>query len=241
MNQQKTGEFLKRLRKEKGLTQEQLAEKFYVSSRTVSRWETGSNMPDLSILIELADFYDVDIREIIDGERKGENMDQETKDTLKKVAEYAAEKENKNQSKVVYIALGVCIFLIVCTVLFSTGPGLLCGIIPENVCLHIIAVVYGLALFLLIAYLRVLPFLEKPAKEPEQTVAATVVSKEVRSGTQGSGRSQMGYSFVVNFQTEDGRMLELYAYEEEFGGLREGMAGTLTYQGRYFVDFQKHT
>ena len=97
MNQQKTGEFLKRLRKEKGLTQEQLAEKFYVSSRTVSRWETGSNMPDLSILIELADFYDVDIREIIDGERKGENMDQETKDTLKKVAEYAAEKENKNQ------------------------------------------------------------------------------------------------------------------------------------------------
>ena len=65
MNQQKTGELLKRLRKEKGLTQEQLAEKFYVSSRTVSRWETGSNMPDVALLIELADFYDVDIREII--------------------------------------------------------------------------------------------------------------------------------------------------------------------------------
>ena len=41
MNQKKTGEFLKHLRKEKGLTQEQLAERFYVSSRTVSRWETG--------------------------------------------------------------------------------------------------------------------------------------------------------------------------------------------------------
>ena len=41
MNQQKAGAFLKRLRNEKGLTQEQLAEKFYVSSRTVSRWETG--------------------------------------------------------------------------------------------------------------------------------------------------------------------------------------------------------
>ena len=41
MNQQKMGEFLKHLRKEKGLTQEQLAEHFYVSSRTVSRWETG--------------------------------------------------------------------------------------------------------------------------------------------------------------------------------------------------------
>ena len=41
MNQQKTGELLKHLRKEKGLTQEQLAEHFYVSTRTVSRWETG--------------------------------------------------------------------------------------------------------------------------------------------------------------------------------------------------------
>ena len=70
MNQQKMGELLKHLRKEKRMTQEQLAEHFYVSSRTVSRWETGSNMPDVSMLIDLADFYDVDIREIIDGERK---------------------------------------------------------------------------------------------------------------------------------------------------------------------------
>ena len=52
MNQQKMGEFLKHLRKEKGLTQEQLAEHFYVSSRSVSRWETGSNMPDVDMLIE---------------------------------------------------------------------------------------------------------------------------------------------------------------------------------------------
>ena len=43
MDQQKIGRFLKALRKEKGLTQEQLAEQFSVSSRTVSRWETGSN------------------------------------------------------------------------------------------------------------------------------------------------------------------------------------------------------
>ena len=94
MNQQRMGEFLRQLRKEKGLTQEELAEKFYTSSRTVSRWETGKIMPDLNTLIDLADFYDVDIREIIDGERKENNMDHETKETLQKVAEYA-EVENK--------------------------------------------------------------------------------------------------------------------------------------------------
>ena len=88
MNQQKTGAFLKELRKEKEITQEQLAELFSVSSRTVSRWENGVNMPDLSMLAEIADYYDVDIREIIDGERKSENMDKEIKETVLKAAEY---------------------------------------------------------------------------------------------------------------------------------------------------------
>ena len=89
MDQEKIGAFLKELRKEKDLTQEQLAEKFHVAARTVSRWETGRNMPDLSLLVELADYYDVDIREILDGERKSESMEKEEKETLLKVAEYA--------------------------------------------------------------------------------------------------------------------------------------------------------
>ena len=69
MNQIKIGNFIKELRKEQKLTQEALAEKFGVARRTVSRWETGSNMPDLDILIEMADFFNVDLREILDGER----------------------------------------------------------------------------------------------------------------------------------------------------------------------------
>ena len=95
MNQQKIGEFLKQLRNDKGLTQEQLAEHFYVSSRSVSRWETGRNMPDVEMLIELADFYDVEIREIIDGERKSENMNNELKETVLKVAEFSNEEKLK--------------------------------------------------------------------------------------------------------------------------------------------------
>jgi transcriptional regulator with XRE-family HTH domain len=66
--------FLRELRKEKGMTQEQIAEQFSVSSRTVSRWENGNNMPDLDILIEISDYYEVDLREILDGERKSEDM-----------------------------------------------------------------------------------------------------------------------------------------------------------------------
>ena len=56
-----------------------MPKKINVSGRTVSRWETGSNMPDISLLAELAEFYDVSIPEIIDGERKSENMNEEVK------------------------------------------------------------------------------------------------------------------------------------------------------------------
>ena len=87
MDTKKIGAFLKQCRKEKNLTQEQLAEKFEVSARTVSRWETGINMPDLSILVQLAEYYDVEIRELLDGERS-QTMNKEMKETLDKVAVY---------------------------------------------------------------------------------------------------------------------------------------------------------
>ena len=87
MEQQKVRSSLKELRKEKNLTQEQLAEQFNVSVRTVSRWETAVNMPDIVLLVELAAFYDVSIPEIIDGERKSEQMkDEKMKDEIKEAA-----------------------------------------------------------------------------------------------------------------------------------------------------------
>ena len=101
----KTGAFLKELRKEKNITQEQLAEEMGVSRRTVSRWETGSNMPDMDVLIDISDFYEVDLREILDGERKSEQMDKEMKDTVLKVAEY--ENEGKKRIAVVIIVYSV--------------------------------------------------------------------------------------------------------------------------------------
>ena len=91
----KTGKFLQLLRKEKGLTQEELAEKMNVSRRTVSRWETGNNMPDLDILIEMSDLYEVDLREILSGERKSERMNEELKETVLQVADYSNEEKTR--------------------------------------------------------------------------------------------------------------------------------------------------
>lgn len=82
MNQKKTGLLLKELRNEKGLTQEQFAEIVNVSNRTVSRWENGNNMPDLDILIQISDYYEIDLRELLDGERKSDEMNKELEETL---------------------------------------------------------------------------------------------------------------------------------------------------------------
>ena len=114
MDQKKIGSFLKELRKEKDITQEQLAEKIKVSGRTVSRWETGSNMPDISLL---AEFYDVSIPEIIDGERKSENMNEEVKETVLKLSDYTETINQKIKGRLfvltVIAIIGMIAFVII--------------------------------------------------------------------------------------------------------------------------------
>ncbi len=68
MNQLATGKFLSQKRKEKNLTQEQLAEKLGVSNKTVSKWETGRCMPDYAVIKTLCDTLGITIAELMDGE-----------------------------------------------------------------------------------------------------------------------------------------------------------------------------
>ncbi len=88
MNQQKIGLFLKELRSEKSIMQAELAELLGVSNRSISRWENGTTMPDFDLLIELAKYYDVEVGEILDGERRTESMDAKTEETMLKIADY---------------------------------------------------------------------------------------------------------------------------------------------------------
>lgn len=71
MNQVKIGKFISALRKENGMTQEQLGEKLGVTNKTVSRWENGNYMPNIEMLSLLSKEFGVSINEIISGERLG--------------------------------------------------------------------------------------------------------------------------------------------------------------------------
>ena len=111
--------FLKDLRKERRLTQDQAAEALFVSSKTVSRWETGATIPDLETLVKLAEFYQVDVRELIDGKRFGpeENAESSGKNALQAAAEYGRHTEKRAVLRAVLTVLaavlliaGVCAF-----------------------------------------------------------------------------------------------------------------------------------
>lgn len=124
------GAFLKELRKEHGLTQEQLAEKLGVTNRTVSRWETGSNLPDLDILIELSEFYQIDIKELLNGERKMEEAEMEDTKLILQVAEYSTMKEAHLMSKIFSVvvagvaAIGVLFYTMLKFFNDVTGSGI---------------------------------------------------------------------------------------------------------------------
>ncbi|WP_195984614.1 helix-turn-helix transcriptional regulator [Clostridium sp. D33t1_170424_F3] len=70
MNQIVIGQFIMKKRKEKNLTQEQLAEKLNVSNKTISKWETGKCMPDYGVIEALCKELDMTVAELMDGEMK---------------------------------------------------------------------------------------------------------------------------------------------------------------------------
>ena len=96
MDQQKIGRFLRELRSEQGLTQAQVAERLNVSNRSVSRWENGTTMPDFDLLMQLSDCYNIEVGELLDGERKNGVAQRDSTETLIKAANY------QNTEKITY-------------------------------------------------------------------------------------------------------------------------------------------
>ena len=75
MNQEKIGNFIRSLRKEKNLTQKELADKLNITDRAISRWERGIGCPDISLLEELSKILDITILELLKGEHLEEKKE----------------------------------------------------------------------------------------------------------------------------------------------------------------------
>ena len=121
MDAKKFGTFIATLRKENNMTQVELTQKLQVTDKAVSKWERGHNMPDISLLVEISEFFDVSIPEIINGERKSENMNEEVKEVAEKLSDYAGEEKINMIKNVRNLSItGVCA-LILCYILEAAG------------------------------------------------------------------------------------------------------------------------
>ena len=108
MNQEKIGKFIAKCRKDKNLTQEELAEKLGVTNKSISRWENGKTMPDYSILKDLCNILEIDVNELLAGEKiKKEDIQNYSIDNLDLILkEYYKMKKQKNILKTTIIIIG---------------------------------------------------------------------------------------------------------------------------------------
>ena len=87
MDKKKIGKFISALRREKGMTQRELAERLHVSDRTISKWERGAGVPDASLMIGLSDLLGITVNELLTGERSADkNYTPEAKEEMKEAA-----------------------------------------------------------------------------------------------------------------------------------------------------------
>lgn len=74
MDIEKIGQFIKELRKEKSLTQKEVAERLNVSEKTISKWETGKGFPDICFMLPLCKLFGISTNELLSGERLNERQ-----------------------------------------------------------------------------------------------------------------------------------------------------------------------
>ena len=96
MDQEKIGKFIKEERKNKKLSQEELGELLGVSNRSISKWETGVSLPDISLFKSLCEVLDISYNELLSGERLNKtNYQEKLENNLSNVISYASKKDNK--------------------------------------------------------------------------------------------------------------------------------------------------
>ena len=119
MDQIKIGKFILNCRKEKGLTQEKLAEKLGVTSKSISRWENGNTMPDYSLLKDLCNELDINVNELLSGEKiKGNDYMNKSEENLIKLRKQI-DKRKKVLTIITYIFMAIIIIAFVLNIVLN--------------------------------------------------------------------------------------------------------------------------
>ncbi|MBQ8545765.1 MAG: helix-turn-helix domain-containing protein [Clostridia bacterium] len=116
MEQVKIGSFIKAMRKERGLTQHELAEMLYISDKTVSKWETGNGLPDVSLMMPLCKILNISVNELLSGERL--DGDQYYKKAEENIMTLMEERKREKKKLIISIIVGLIVMLSSLTLMF---------------------------------------------------------------------------------------------------------------------------
>ena len=124
MDNKKFGDFIKELRKEKQLTQKELGEKLNITDKAISKWERGLSFPDIAVLKDLAEFFEIDISELLNGERgKKQEIDiekaiKEAIENYKNIEEKKKEKVQKVKKRIGVISIIIFVFALILQIVY---------------------------------------------------------------------------------------------------------------------------
>ena len=116
MDNIKTGNLIRELRKEKGITQKDLADQLHITDRAVSKWERGLCAPDIALLEPLSEILGVKITDIISGTKTADSMDAETERKVNDLLSYSEDELNKKtksfKKRVIILSVTACLSLL---------------------------------------------------------------------------------------------------------------------------------
>lgn len=116
MDQVRIGRFIKAMRKEQGLTQNELAEKLYISDKTVSKWETGNGMPDVSLMMPLCKILNISVNELLSGERLDKHQYYEKAE--ENILTLMEERKREKKKLIISILVGLSVMIPAFTLIF---------------------------------------------------------------------------------------------------------------------------
>jgi transcriptional regulator with XRE-family HTH domain len=144
------GDFIALLRKEKNLTQKQLADELKVSDKAVSRWETGKGYPDVTSLVALSEFFSVSVNELLSGNRFcNEELVDEAEKNIIGVIESKEKSEKKKNRSLIIVSVIFCVLLLpaaIPTFIYFIDSALSVAS-TENITEFIVLLVVGILLF----------------------------------------------------------------------------------------------
>ena len=151
MTSKECGGFISELRKEKKLTQKELAEKINVSDKAVSRWETGKGYPDVTSLVSLSEYFDVSVNELLAGKRLTVEDIKETADE-NLISVFEQVQKNKKQQNLQVAVYTSVLIVVLLPVLIIIGKELFVSmatqIQAENIIFAVVSTVVGIVLLI---------------------------------------------------------------------------------------------